>query len=330
VKELVSPEMRLGMTAAAVAGDSGRLYSQVAGLLDEGIAFDTVLFDVLVPLEQELGSRWAQGDYLVPEEHAATAAIETVVSILAGAFDVPMEARHVVVAAAEGDLHSLPGRMISAYLVFAGYRTTFLGADVPAHDLSEYLALETPEALILSCSMSIHLLGARAAIREAHKAHVPVLAGGRGFGPSGVWAHALGADEWVASLRSTAETIERWKPDTMAAETRAADPSPDLLLLLNRRTGILADARSAITLAERSGSQLSRLENEASLLLSALQAALLVNEHEVVTDMIRWQRTTLATQGVGDYDLVLNSISQALGSGFQAAGEFLSTASSIA
>ena len=151
-----------------------------------------------------------QADYLVAEEHAATAAIETVISLLSGMFDQPADGTYVVVATAEGDDHSLPARAVAAHLLFLGFRTTFLGANVPGADLREFLETEPPAALVLSCAMTTHLIGALAVINAAHSVGVPVLAGGKAFGPDGEWAQTLGADRWVRSLDEVAPTLDEW------------------------------------------------------------------------------------------------------------------------
>ena len=160
---LDQPDMssaRLAVTAAALAGDSGGLYNLVSKVLGDGVPFDRVLFDLLIPAEKDLGTRWQQGDYLVAEEHAATATIETVISLLAGSFDQPDDAATIVIATAQGDDHSLPARAISAHLLFLGYRTIFLGANVLASDLVEFLDGEEVSALILGCAMTSQLPGA--------------------------------------------------------------------------------------------------------------------------------------------------------------------------
>ena len=112
--------------------------------MDEGVPFDAVLFDYLGPVQREVGSRWQQADYRIAEEHAASTTTETVIALLAGSFDMDEAAPHVVVACAQGDTHSLPARMVSAYLTYLGWRVTFLGATLPAADLGAFLADEQP------------------------------------------------------------------------------------------------------------------------------------------------------------------------------------------
>lgn len=289
-------ETRLATTAIAVSGDSGRLYHLVSGLLDEGVPFDSILFDVLAPVEGEIGSRWQHGDYLVSEEHAATATVETVVALLAGSFDQPETGPRVVVAVAEGDNHSLPGRLVAAHLLYLGYRTVFLGANVLASDLAEFLADDPPDALVLSAAMTTHLIGARASVRAAHAAGVPVVVGGKAFGEEGKWAAAVGADMWVADPRKVPDVLDAWRPDPEAAEAGAADPSPELAALTKARPAVIAGAVEALT-SEASGGPGPRVLTETALLLGAVEASLLVGDDRVISDMLAWQEATAPVHG---------------------------------
>ena len=290
---------RLGVTAAALSGDSGGLYDIVGRLMDEGVPLESLLFDLLLPTARDIGSRWQSGDYLVAEEHAATATVETVVALLAGSLDQPEDGLHVVVASAEGDSHSLAGRAVVAYLLFHGFRTTFLGANMLASDLREFLDSEQPDAMIVSCAMTNHLIGARAVISESHSADVPVFAGGRAFGGTGAWATSLGADAWAAHPREIPGVLRTWVPDVRASESRARNPSDDLLKLIERRTSVLARAQEDLKgrLGETPG---PRLRDELSLALGAVEASLLVGDNEVIIETLEWQRSTLQAQGYGE------------------------------
>jgi methanogenic corrinoid protein MtbC1 len=284
------PEIELALISSAMSGDAGKLYRIVAGLMDEGVPFDSVLFDYLIPAERSVGQRWAQGDYLVAEEHAVTASIETVIALLIGMFDQPEDAPLVVVATAEGDEHSLPARAAAAHLVYLGYRTTFLGASVPGDDLHEFLESEPPSVLVLSGAMTTHLLGARAVVAAAHDVGVPVLVGGKAFGSEGQWAEAVGADAFVPSLREVAGVVDLWVNQGGPEISPVRDLSPDLERLVGSRMAILARAEA--------GFETPRLKDEAALLLGAIEGALLTGDDQIVIDMLEWQEKSLAAHGL--------------------------------
>lgn len=290
------PEIELALISSAMSGDAGKLYRIVSNLMDGGIGFDSVLFDYLIAAERSVGQRWAQGDYLVAEEHVVTTSIETVIALLIGMFDQPADAPLVVVATAEGDHHSLPARAAAAHLVYLGYRTTFLGANVPGDDLREFLESEPPSALVLSVAMTTQLLGARAVVAAAHEVGVPVLVGGKAFGDEGRWSGAVGADAFVASLRDVAGVVDSWVNEKSPQLTPVGDLSPALERLVVSRSVILARAEPAL--------DTPRLRDEASLLLGAIEGALLTGDDQIIVDMLDWQEKSLGAHGLDGSSVV--------------------------
>ncbi|HEY5890829.1 MAG TPA: cobalamin-dependent protein [Acidimicrobiia bacterium] len=289
-------EIELALTSTALAGDAGGLYRIASGLMDDGVPFDSILFDYLMATERSVGIRWAQGDYLVAEEHAVTAAIETVVSLLTGMLDQPTDAPHVVVTTAEGDDHSLPARAAAAYLLFLGFRTSFLGGNVPGDDLGEYLRADPPAVLVLSGAMTTHLLGARNVIQAAHEAGVAVVVGGKAFGQDGIWAEAVGADGWVGSLRAASGVVEEWAYGNPPAIKPMPDLPEDLTDLIAIRTAVSAEAEHWLA-SELDGEVPARLKDEIRLLQAAVEAALLTSDDQIVVEMLHWQRESLNAHG---------------------------------
>jgi methanogenic corrinoid protein MtbC1 len=303
--------LQLGIIAAAIAGDSGSLYRLVANLLEEGTPFETVLFDVLLRSEREVGLRWQGGDYLVTEEHAATATLETVIALLTGSLEQPANGSAVVVATAPGDSHSLPARAVAAHLLYLGHRTTFLGANVLASDLREYLESDPADAVVLSCAMASHLLGARDAIRESHSVGIPVLVGGRGFGENGIWAKRVGADAWVATPGEVADHLGGWAPEIDAAEAGAKNPGAVLEGVIERHNAVLADAESRLAraLGEPPG---ARLRAELATALKVTQASMLVDDPRPLLEFFRWQGQILEAHGFGNHLALATALSGAL------------------
>ena len=308
------PEIELALTSTALAGDAGALYRIASDLLDNGVPFDSLLFDYLLAAERSVGKRWAQGDYLIAEEHAVTATIETVISLLVGMFDQPADGPSIVVVTAEGDDHALPARAAAANLVYLGYRTTFLGANVPGEGLREYLDTEPPALILMSTAMTTHLLGARAVVEAAHQAGVPVLAGGNGFGPEGEWVGSAGADGWVGTLSGIPEAVEGWLAEPPSALASVPDLPHDLVEVLASRAAILAEAQAE--LADRSErTSPTRMANDLGLLFDALASALHTEDDRIVVDMLRWQKAFLDAHGyeTGAVALALQSALDASG-----------------
>jgi methanogenic corrinoid protein MtbC1 len=237
---------RLGIMATLREGDAATAYRLVLRLLDDGYPMPVVVDDVLAPIQWESGRRWETGDATISEEHVSTAAVETLVSMLTGGFDQPVDAEVVVVVCAEGDTHSLPARLAAAVLAYEGYRTLFLGTAVPAADLAGYLATTATDALVVSCARPASLLGARACIAAGHGAGVPVVVGGRAFGEGDErWQH-LGADARAPRLSALPELLQTWRPDPGLAEQRAAPVPPSAEALMASRARVAGAVPSMI------------------------------------------------------------------------------------
>ncbi|MEK8174804.1 hypothetical protein NKH77_54395 [Streptomyces sp. M19] len=71
----------------------------------------------------------------------------------------------------------------------------------------DHLRTFGPDALILSCSLAARLPTAHAAITMCRGAGVPVVAGGRGFGPGGRYARVLNADAWAPTATRLAKEL---------------------------------------------------------------------------------------------------------------------------
>lgn len=281
--------VRLALHAALVGGNPGVAYGLVRELMEEGVPFDDVLFDYLGPVQREVGARWQQTDYRIAEEHAASTTTETVIALLAGSFDMDQTAPHVVVACAQGDTHSLPAQMISAYLTYLGWRVTFLGATLPAADLGAFLADEQPQALVLSCSLTANLRGARESIRAAHGAGVAVVAGGRAFGANDERAMALGADGWLGDPRRLDDLLRTWEPNPAAAEGRVFD-SGDLELLEQLRYPTIAVAVDVLPPPETDLAA-GLVREDMELLWDMLSTSMLVADPAVVAEFIAWRNS---------------------------------------
>lgn len=285
----------LALTAAAIAGDTGTLYRVSSDLLEEGVGFDELLFDHLLRVEQDVGARWQQGDYLVAEEHTVSAAVETVISIFAGMLDQPSTGPRVVIAGVEGDQHSLPGRALAAFLLYSGYRTVFLGPNVLAEDFEEYLAEEQPDVVVLSCEMVTQLGGALDSVTASHRAGVPTIVGGRAFASDPERAKKIGAVAFsesfdgvvpaIESVVNTEPTLELAEPPPLFDQLRFAYPQ------------LVAEiATRAVDMVE--GIEQREALEDADLVVGSIGASVLVEDDSVLQETLEWRQVRAEATGV--------------------------------
>lgn len=287
---------RVGVIAALGNGDTGLAYQLVLGLMDVGYPFPAIMEELLTSIQLESGRRWEVGDYSISEEHASTAAIETLISLLTGSFEQSVKEQLIVVVCAEGDTHTLPARMASALLVYEGFRTIFLGTSVPASDLHDYLARTKPDALVVSCTRPANLRGARACIVAGHDASVPVVVGGRAFG-DGDRAAALGADAHASTLTALSEIVGTWQPNPAVAEQNVTVRPQTVPPLESIRVPVVTKVIALLTNDQVDGRPTKRIVEEcAGDLFDTMIAAVYLDDHTLIADHVVWLARLLASQ----------------------------------
>jgi methanogenic corrinoid protein MtbC1 len=274
---------RLGVMAALREGDAALAYRLAIDLMHDGTPMPVLIEEVFAPIQVDAGERWAAGDATISEEHVATAAVETLIAMLAGSFDQPVDTDTVVVVCAEGDQHTLPARMAAALLSYEGYRTVFLGTSVPADDLAGYLESADAEVLVVSCTRPANLLGTRACVAAGHAAGVPVAVGGRAFAAGAHW-EAIGADGYAARLTELGELLSSWRPDTTAAEARALPIASATAGIVADRTQIASALSATLDHPDASAAARRVLHDVSAELVDVLAAAVHFDERSLLAE----------------------------------------------
>jgi len=196
--------LALQYVVTVLEGDRRKASDLILGALHRGLPIRDIYLTVLLPAMQELGRMWERNEIDVAEEHFCTATTEMVLSQLYTHLPrAPHNGRTVVLAATEGNHHQIGVRMVADFFEMAGWRSVFLGANVPGHDLALAVADFNADVLAIAACLHAHLQSVQDAIAmvrscpEARNARIIV--GGRGFeGTDGLWAD-MGADALAMS-----------------------------------------------------------------------------------------------------------------------------------
>ena len=188
-------ELRQRYVDALVAGDLALAERLIE---DSGTDIRSLYLQVLQPALYEIGRRWQEAEISVAQEHLATATTQSLMARLAGRFDdrAPRRDRRVLVACAEGELHSIGVRMVADFLEADGWDVLFVGALSPPAAVAELAAVQRVDVVALSAALAQRvpeIAKAVAALRALE--HVPVIAvGGQAFGGDANAALSTGAD----------------------------------------------------------------------------------------------------------------------------------------
>lgn len=141
-----------------------------------------LLRQVAAPLAQTIGELWRFGAITAAHEHFLTAGLKVFLGNLAGQFAVSPVSPSIVIATPAGQLHELGAVMINAAAAQAGWRTTYLGASLPAAEIAG--AVIKSNALAVAISLVYpeddpHLPQELRDLRRFLPANVTLFSGGR-------------------------------------------------------------------------------------------------------------------------------------------------------
>jgi MerR family transcriptional regulator, light-induced transcriptional regulator len=201
-------ELRTRYVDALVAGDLALAERLIVG---SGTDVRSLYLQVLQPALYEIGRRWEDAEISVAQEHLATATTQSLLARLAERLDggAPRRDRRVLVACAEGELHSIGVRMVADFLEADGWDVLFVGALSPPTAVADLAAAQRVDVVALSAALAQRvpeIVRAVEALRALET--VPVIAvGGQAFGGDGDVAMRTGADLYAPDAGSFARDL---------------------------------------------------------------------------------------------------------------------------
>lgn len=176
-EELVEHALRL--TSRLEAAELEHLLRRAAGRL--GVT--EFIEDVASPLLRRIGDDWHDGRMTIAHEHLASATIHDIVAEAMRALGQGSAEATVLVATPAGERHAIGAALVGAAVAAEGWRVLYLGADLPAKEISA-AALAT-DARVVAVSLVYvpepeQTLGELRTLRALLPASVLLLAGGGG------------------------------------------------------------------------------------------------------------------------------------------------------
>ena len=138
--------------------------------------------EVAVPFLRALGSSWEEGKLTVAHEHLASAVMGSVLGMVTDVVDADSGGM-VVVATPARQRHELGALLAAATAATAGWRVTYLGADLPADDIAAAARQRNAAAVALSVVYPTDTEALAEEMRQLRKGlppQVEIIAGGEG------------------------------------------------------------------------------------------------------------------------------------------------------
>jgi len=195
---------------AVLAGNLSEAHRLIIEQAQAGVSVTELYDQVLQPALSEIGRMWHRGEISVADEHFATAITRALLGGLRSYFPQPEPRSATVVAAAVGgDFHDVGLRMVADCFEMDGWRVLFLGANMPATDIVEFLGQHPADLLALSVSTCLLVRQAGELIEVVRASHssdtLKIIVGGSPFDLIPDLWEELGAD---GCAHRTTEAVE--------------------------------------------------------------------------------------------------------------------------
>lgn len=109
-----------------------------------------VVMQLLPPLFAEIGRRWEMGEFQIAHEHAASALLRDALGELLRTWRPTSKARSVVATTLSGELHEFGALLVSLLASVHGWRSAYLGPNLPAEEILLSVAEVDASAVLVS------------------------------------------------------------------------------------------------------------------------------------------------------------------------------------
>ncbi len=201
---------------AIIAGEREEVQRYVQVALDEQQDPTTILNEGMIGAMRDVGRRFEQGDFFVPEMLLSARAMQAGMAVLKPSLqnsNVKATGK-VLIGTVKGDLHDIGKNLVKLMLEGAGFEVHDLGIDVAAEDFVAALQADPADILALSALLTTTLSSMKQTIGAVEAAglrsKVKIMIGGAPVTEE--YAKKIGADGYspdASRAVSLAETLMR-------------------------------------------------------------------------------------------------------------------------
>jgi len=181
--------------------------------VDDGIDAGDILNKALISGMDEVGRRFKNNEFYVPEVLIAARAMKAGMAVLEPVLaKTGVEPRgRVVLGTANGDLHDIGKNLVGVMLKGAGFEIIDLGADVPAEKFVETAREKGAGVIGISALLTTTMIGMKQTIemlqRDGMRDGVRVIVGGAPVTQQ--YADEIGADGYAPDSASAVDLVKK-------------------------------------------------------------------------------------------------------------------------
>jgi len=195
-----------------IEGNAPAVQAGVNAALAQGLAADVILNQALIAAMEEVGKRFEEGEFFVPEMLIAARAMQSGLAILKPhlvASGVKAAGR-IAIGTVKGDLHDIGKNLVAMMLEGAGYEVKDLGTDVDPQAFVK-AAQEGVQVIGMSALLTTTMTNMQNTIQALQAAglrdKVKVVIGGAPL--TDAYARQIGADAFAPDASSAVRTVRQ-------------------------------------------------------------------------------------------------------------------------
>jgi 5-methyltetrahydrofolate--homocysteine methyltransferase len=201
-----------GIYQSVIDGDAAQVQAGVQAALSQGVQADVVLQQGLIAAMEEVGKRFEEGEFFVPEMLIAARAMQGGLSLLKPHLveSGVKSAGIVAIGTVKGDLHDIGKNLVAMMLEGAGFEVHDLGVDVDPQAFVKAVE-EGAQVIGMSALLTTTMSNMQNTLKALHAAgmrqQVKVLIGGAPV--TDAYAQQIGADAYAADASSAVRMVHQ-------------------------------------------------------------------------------------------------------------------------
>jgi len=191
-----------------ISGDRTGIETLTREALGQGVQVETIVHQYLMPAMEEVGRRYEEGEFFIPEMLMAARTMQASMLVLKPLIvgSNVRTAGRIVIGTVEGDLHDIGKSLVAMMLEGAGFEVHDLGVDVKPERFVETVRNVKPCMVAMSALLTTTIPVMQTTIEALKRAglrdSVVVMVGGAPLTPQ--YAASIGADGYAEDAAAAA------------------------------------------------------------------------------------------------------------------------------
>lgn len=169
---MLSEVVYLHYLNALLDGDKKQCMQIVSGLIDQGTTIKDIYLDLFQRSMYRIGQMWEKERCSIADEHVASNITEGMIEYVASNFSSEnRNGKIALITCIDKEYHELGARMVAGFMEALGWKTIFLGANIPQDEVVMLIRDKHPDIVGISSSFYINinrLLNLLDAIKEEY------------------------------------------------------------------------------------------------------------------------------------------------------------------